>query len=170
GDLEAASETTVELPPGARLRLKDAHGGALVTGGDVAAAQVRVLRRVRAEDPGLAQRLLREFRIHVKLEGEELVVRSSRPNVNEHGGRGRVQGMWAFYQIVLPRQTAASIGFEHGKVQVAELAAPVDLTGAHGDWEGRDLSAPVRLRHESGAARVARLGGGREEAKSHGPR
>jgi hypothetical protein len=168
-DLEESFEATAPLPEGGRVRLMDAHGGVSLEGGDVDEVQVRVLKRVRALDPELARRLLQEFQIGVTQEGEELVIGSSRPKRHDDGWQNRVQGMWAYYRIIVPRRAGAAVTFQHGKVRVSGLDGPVELKGAHGDWGARDLAGPVRLKHEHGAVQAANLGANLEVAKSHGP-
>jgi DUF4097 and DUF4098 domain-containing protein YvlB len=169
GDQHDTFDTTAVLPTGGRIRLNDAHGGVRITGADVDEVQVRVLKRVRADDPALARRLLQAIRISVEAADGELVVGSSRPQRSDPRLQGHVRGMWVFYDLVVPRRAGATVRFEHGGVQVANLEGTAELAGSHGDWVGSELAGPVRLRHEHGAVRLTDLGSGAEVQKGHGP-
>jgi DUF4097 and DUF4098 domain-containing protein YvlB len=159
------SQTAVDLPAGARLRVDNAFGAVKVRVGDAGRARVSLRTVVYLFQQEKAKELADKVQLAATLAGDELHVRTNREEF-EHGQYANV-GLETHLDLVVPPGTPVTVANSHGAVELTDVAsADVDASFDSVRVERVSGAAHIKVRHAD--AYVAAVGGALSLEGRHG--
>lgn len=157
---------TLSFPTGAdaTLTCEGTRGDLQVEGADSDQITVVVTLRLDAEDPHAADEALQRTMDAIRHDGAAVAVRA--PTLAATG-RFRfgpfnltIQDQPQIdYLITVPRRSACRIANRRGRVEVADIAGPVEITQRSGRAAVRQIEGAVRVETHSGRVECAEVGG-----------
>ena len=147
-----------EVGERALLDIENRSGTLAVRGADTHQARIEVVARLWADDDAEADEQVNLIERGIQQQGERLTIRA--PTLLRSGplfffGRGpRID-----YQVTVPRASRGQIASRSGRVEVAELAGPVELSARSGRVGVSRIDADVVITSRSGSVEAEEIGG-----------
>ncbi len=147
---------TFSVAPGGKLTMKVDRGEIRVTGGDANSVEVRVTREVTKARPDDAEKLIKEHRIELRQNGNEISVMAEAPASLRNSslwGILRMPNLNVHYEITVPRTCEVRLETAGGDVNVSDLTANLkaetmggnlDFSVIGGKVDGRTMGGNVR--------------------------
>ncbi len=149
---------TFDVGATARLTLENRSGTISIRGEDTDRVLIEVVARVWAEDEREAEDQEELIRRAIRAEGTHVSIRAPgllRPRPLIFFGQGpRID-----YQLTVPRKTAAEITSRSGRLDVTNIAGPVQVDARSGRVALRDIGGNARVVSRSGGIQVESIEG-----------
>jgi DUF4097 and DUF4098 domain-containing protein YvlB len=149
---------TFEVREGTQLSIENRSGTITVRGEDTERVQVDVVARIWAESEDEADDQAEMVMHSVRQEDNRISIRAPallRPAPLILFGRGpRID-----YQVTVPRSTVADVSSHSGRVEIENIAGPIDVTARSGRVGLRDIAGDVRIVSRSGSVQAEAIGG-----------
>ncbi len=149
---------TFDLGDSARLTIENRSGTISIRGEDTDRVAVEVVARLWAEDEREADDQEELVRRAIRGEGTHVSIRAPslpRPRPLFFFGHGpRID-----YQVTVPRKTAAEVTSRSGRVDVTNVAGPLQIEARSGRVALRDIGGKTRIVSRSGGIQVESIDG-----------
>jgi len=145
---KASVDESQPLAKNGHFSLENTNGRVEVTGWDEAQVKVEATKRAGSE------RALDDLRVEIEGDGDAVRVRTRYPRPRFMGGSGRVD-----YVIHVPRTARVTVENVNGRVEIADVAAPVEASTVNGSVEVREAAGEVEASAVNGSveASLARI-------------
>ncbi len=178
---EAAAERTLPEGKVPRLEVENAFGGVSVVAGAPGVVKVRLRKLVFQPTEEKARAFAERVELRMGGEGELVRVGTNRDEI----GRRDETGFETHFESEVPRETVVEVRSEHGRVELADVAAAdvdasfegvrvvrvagdVKLEARHGEVEVEDIGGALALNSRHGGVSVAGVVGAAKLDVQHG--
>lgn len=140
------------FPPGASLKVIDAHGAISVRPSDDNKVTVIVRKRIAADNQSDADKYNNETRPAITTAGGLVTIDAKTDAAGDHPVETDLD-------ISLPRKAAVTISSRRGDVNVSGRDGTVDIAAQHSDTTVDDVTGSVKINQEKGSAKVQQING-----------
>jgi len=140
------------FPPGASLKVIDAHGAVTVRPSDDNKVAVIVRKRIAADNQADADKYNSETRPTIIMIGGLVTIDAKTDAAGDHPVESDLD-------ISVPRKAAITISSRRGDISVSGRQGNVDISAQHSDTTVDDVSGNLKLSQERGSAKVRQVSG-----------
>lgn len=158
--IETNFSRSLSVEPIGKLTMNVDRGDIRVTGSDQNTIEVQVNREVTRADNSEAARILKEERLVVKQNGNEIFITAhDPPSLHRHSFSGwwdwvSQPNLVVHYEITVPRKFDAQLETSGGGIKIASLQGNVNARTEGGGLDFNDIEGRVNGRTEGGGIRA----------------
>ncbi|MGH2601235.1 MAG: DUF4097 family beta strand repeat-containing protein, partial [Dehalococcoidia bacterium] len=142
---------------GFALEYEGRSGNIVVEGGDVDRARVQIVAHIFEEGADVADAILQRVVDGVRLEGSTLRITPPRISTGTFFWFNR--GARIDYAVTVPRQTRCRLTSASGRVEVARITGPLEVSQKSGRTSARMIEGNARVTSKSGSVDLEQVGG-----------
>ena len=150
---------TLDVGAGGKLTMNVDRGTVHITGADQNTLTIHVTRRVNGASDSEAVKILRDERLVLKQDGNEISIKAQNPSELQHSSVFDHPNLDAQYEITLPRQLEIHATTAGGDMNVSGVQAAVHIETAGGSITGSKIQGSVQATTAGGDINVSGIQG-----------